>query len=312
MGFVKVVKNSSYFRRYQVQFRRRREAKTDYQQRRKLVFQEKNKYQTPKYRFVVRFTNRDVVCQIFFADLLKDNCLCAAYSHELKRYGLPVGLTNYAAAYCTGLLLARRVDRKFRLGYEGNTEVNGVEYHVKDDRQGMAPFKAFLDVGLCRTTTGARVFGALKGACDGGLNIPHKTRRFPGSHYDKDTKKWSYDPSVHRSFIFGVPVANYMRKLQEENSEKYAAHFSRYIAAGLGPDNLEERIRRVHALIRKNPNRPRDPTELGYFGEPRPSPKIIRATYENKRFSKLPKTLAQRKASIREKLTKMGKKKQVL
>lgn len=35
--------------------------------------------------------------------------VCAAYSHELPKYGVSVGLTNYAAAYCTGLLLARRV-----------------------------------------------------------------------------------------------------------------------------------------------------------------------------------------------------------
>lgn len=35
--------------------------------------------------------------------------VCAAYSHELPKYGISVGLTNYAAAYCTGLLLARRV-----------------------------------------------------------------------------------------------------------------------------------------------------------------------------------------------------------
>lgn len=35
--------------------------------------------------------------------------LAAAYSHELTRFGVNVGLSNYAAAYCTGLLLARRV-----------------------------------------------------------------------------------------------------------------------------------------------------------------------------------------------------------
>ena len=35
--------------------------------------------------------------------------ICAAYAHELPRYGVKVGLTNYSAAYCTGLLLARRV-----------------------------------------------------------------------------------------------------------------------------------------------------------------------------------------------------------
>ena len=35
--------------------------------------------------------------------------MCSAYAHELPRYGVKVGLTNYAAGYCTGLLLARRV-----------------------------------------------------------------------------------------------------------------------------------------------------------------------------------------------------------
>merc|ERR1712012_1166701 len=44
-------------------------------------------------------------------------------SHELKRYGLEVGLTNYAACYCTGLLLARRLLKKFGMDdYEGLIE----------------------------------------------------------------------------------------------------------------------------------------------------------------------------------------------
>ena len=109
-------------------------------------------------------TNRDVVCQIFSSDIKHDVCIASAYSHELKRYGLTVGLTNYAAAYATGLLLARRIDAKFSIGYKGNMLVDGKEFHVKDDGEGAAPFRALLDVGLARTTTGARVFGALKGA----------------------------------------------------------------------------------------------------------------------------------------------------
>merc|ERR1712166_610457 len=52
-----------------------------------------------------------------------------------------------------------------------------VDDDVDDDK---IPFKALLDVGLQRTTTGARIFGVLKGACDGGINVPHKTKRFPG------------------------------------------------------------------------------------------------------------------------------------
>ena len=47
--------------------------------------------------------------QIAYAKIEGDHIVCAAYSHELPKYGITVGLTNYAAAYCTGLLLARRV-----------------------------------------------------------------------------------------------------------------------------------------------------------------------------------------------------------
>ena len=49
--------------------------------------------------------------------------MCAAHARELAdaRYGLSVGLTNYAASYCTGLLLARRLLKKLGLDakYEG-------------------------------------------------------------------------------------------------------------------------------------------------------------------------------------------------
>ena len=107
--FVKVVKSKAYFKRFQVKFRRRREGKTDYYARKRLVVQDKNKYNTPKYRMVVRQSNTDICCQIAYARLEGDRIVAAAYSHELPRYGVKVGLTNYAAAYCTGLLLARRV-----------------------------------------------------------------------------------------------------------------------------------------------------------------------------------------------------------
>lgn len=109
MGFVKLVKNRQYYKRYRTKMRRRREYRTDYRQRRHLVQQDKRKYNAPKWRFVVRITNGDVTCQIIESKIIGDRVLCAAYAHELKRYGLTVGLTNYSACYCTGLLLARYV-----------------------------------------------------------------------------------------------------------------------------------------------------------------------------------------------------------
>ena len=76
-----------------------------------------------------------------------------------SRYGVKVGLTNYAAAYCTGLLLARRVLQKFKLDtvYEGNSNVDGSMFYVEDQDDGPGAFRACLDVGLARTSTGAKV-----------------------------------------------------------------------------------------------------------------------------------------------------------
>lgn len=75
------------------------------------------------------------------------------------RYGVKVGLTNYSAAYCTGLLLARRILQKFKLDsmYEGNSTIDGTMYGVEDNDDGPGAFRACLDVGLARTSTGARV-----------------------------------------------------------------------------------------------------------------------------------------------------------
>lgn len=242
MGYIKVLKTAAYHMRYQVKYRRRREGKTDYQARKRMVVQDKNKFGAPKYRLVVRCTNKvqarqeqgacglrgsascgpglvaslsephpqhpwsplmgrgrlamvwlacvlmlslhwpsqDVVCQIMHSKIVGDICLAAAYSHELPKYGVEVGLTNYAACYCTGLLVARRLLKKLGMDeqYEGQEAPDG-EYFLVEAEGDSRPFTCVLDVGLIRTTTGAKVFGALKGAVDGGLNIPHSDKVRP-------------------------------------------------------------------------------------------------------------------------------------
>jgi len=218
-----------------------------------LTHQDKNKYNTPKYRFVVRIMNKDIVCQIACATIAGDRVLESAYSHELPKFGIKVGLTNYAAAYATGLLLARRLLKKLKLdtAYKGNTEINGAEYHVEEQEEGPRPFCAYLDVGLARTSTGANIFGALKGAVDGGLDIPHSTRRFPGFEEENST----FNAEVHRKYIFGGHVAAYMEYLQEEDAEGYAKQFSKFVANGITHENLEQMYTAGHAAIRANPDR---------------------------------------------------------
>jgi len=252
MPFVKLVKNKAYFKRYQTKYRRRREGKTDYYARKRLVTQAKNKYNSPKYRLVVRFTNTDVICQIVYAQIQGDFVLTAAYSHELTRYGIKGGLTNWAASYATGLLVARRALTKLGLAdkYVGVAEPDGTISLVDPAEYGPRPFKAYLDVGLKRTTTGSRVFAALKGASDGGIYIPHSERRFPG--YDTDGK--SLDAAVLRKYIYGGHVAEYMQSLLEDDEEKYKRQFSKFIAVGVEADALEDMYKVAHAAIRTDPS----------------------------------------------------------
>merc|ERR1712063_38760 len=227
--FVAVQKNKAYFKRDQVKFRRRREGKTDYFARKRLCVQDKNKYNTPKYRLVVRITNKDIIAQVAYARLRGDVIVSAAYSHELPRYGVPVGLTNYAAAYCTGLLIGRRILNKFGLDslYEGQVDVDGDEFYEEADAEEKASFRCYLDTGLARTSTGARIFGVLKGAADAGLDIPHSPKRFPGF------ADGELNAEVHKKHIMGLHVAEYMDSLEEEDEEKFKKHFSQYIKAGI-------------------------------------------------------------------------------
>merc|ERR1711982_153401 len=117
--------------------------------------------------------------------------------------------------------------------YQGKDVTDGEDYNVFEDQErddeARNPFRCVLDVGLARTSTGARIFSVMKGACDGGLDIPHSTSRLAGND------------------------AEYMRSLQEESEEKYKRQFSRYIAAGIGADDIEKLYESTHSAIRQNP-----------------------------------------------------------
>lgn len=241
---------------------------------------------------MVRFTNKQVICQIAYSLIDGDRILAQATSTELARYGLEVGLKNYAAAYCTGLLVARRLLQKVGLDdiYEGNTEVDAEvvktevgkkTYYVDEVDEDKRPFRALLDVGCRATTTGCRIFGALKGAADGGLDIPHSEKRFPG--YDRDAKE--YDADMHRERIFGGHVGEYMEYLEDEDNTKYKSQFAKYIECGHEADGLEELYESVHEKIREDPS---------------PAPKKpFTPDKSYKRKSKL--TLAERKARVQAK-----------
>jgi len=117
------------------------------------------------------------------------------------------------------------------------------------------PFTCFLDLGLASATIGNRVFGALKGAVDGGLNIPHSDKIFPKVKEDKSGKK---DPKAnpHRDRIYGVHVQNYMDQIKKDE-RRYKLQFAQWnnCLQTAKVQKIEELIKKVHAEIRKNPDR---------------------------------------------------------
>jgi large subunit ribosomal protein L5e len=280
MTFVKIQKNKAYFKRFQTKYRRRRNGKTDYYARKRMIKQAKNKYNMPRYRFVVRFTNRYCICQVVYSLKDSDNVICSAYSSELSRYGLAVGLKNYSAAYATGLLCARRLLSKMSVKvdeesktlaelYSGADECTGEiatsvdeennrKYFVaeldrdEDEEVRIRPFRCFLDVGIQRTTKGCRIFGALKGAVDGGLDIPHNEKLFPG--YTNEDGQVEYDAEEHKNKITGVTMTEYMEELKEEDEDRYNELFAAYLKQGINEENLVETITGAHAAIRADPS----------------------------------------------------------
>ena len=133
--------------RYFVPFRRRREGKTDYYQRTRLVVAD-----VP--RMVVRKTNRHIIVQLVTAEMDGDRTLVAANSKELEQYGYKGSTSTTPAASLTGMLFAVKAKK------------------AQQD-------SAILDIGLNRATPGARVFAALKGAVDAGLDIPYGEEILP-------------------------------------------------------------------------------------------------------------------------------------
>lgn len=95
---------------------------------------------------------------------------------------------------------------------------------------------------------------------------------------------------VLRKHIFGGHVADYMKKLQEEDPTKYEAHFSQYIKAGIKPDGVEAAWTKAHKAIRADPS----------FKK---SDKVIKATVK-----RTPLSLAQRKDRIKQKLAARARK----
>lgn len=147
--------------RYKVPFRRRREGRTSYHLRYKLIL-------SKKPRLVIRKSNANTTLQLVVAEMTGDKTLLTVTSKALRDYGYTLATGNLPAAYLTGLLFGKKM---LALGVG----------------------EAIADIGLHASTKGGRVYAAIKGVVDAGADIPHSPEIFPddgrirGEHIKKHT-----------------------------------------------------------------------------------------------------------------------------
>lgn len=156
------------------------------------------------------------------------------------------------------------------------------------------PFKAFLDVGLARTSTGARVFAAMKGASDGGIYVPHSENRFPGF----DIESEELDAETLRNYIFAGHVAEYMEGLADDDEERFRGQFHKYVENGIEAGDIEELYAEAHKAIREDP----------FKKDEEAGPKKSKAEWkaESKKFQKNKLSYDEKKARVEQKIRELA------
>ncbi len=184
---------------FTVPFRRKREGRTYYKKRLKILG-------SSKCRFVVRRSLRNIQVSLVQFDMKGDKVLVTVNSRSLGKLGWKGDNGNLPSAYLTGMLAAKKAAQK----------------GIKD---------AILDIGFSNSTKGNRIYAALAGAKDAGLNIPcdkeilPKEDRFNGSH-----------------------ISKYAQSMKGKK-EQYEKHFSLYLKKGLHPEDLTKHFNEIKGKI---------------------------------------------------------------
>jgi len=145
-----------------IKFKRRMERKTNYRKRLALI-------KSGKARLVIRKSLSNISVQLINFNPNGDQTVVSAVSTELKKFGW-TKTGNIPAAYLTGLLAGKKAKEK----------------NVKE---------AVLDLGIQTSTKGSRIYAALKGVLDAGVNVPHSKDILPsedrinGKHISEEIAK---------------------------------------------------------------------------------------------------------------------------
>ncbi|HII72680.1 TPA: 50S ribosomal protein L18 [Candidatus Woesearchaeota archaeon] len=191
--------NKNYGKKRTVPYRRKREGKTNYKSRLALL-------KSGKPVLVLRMLSNTIVCQIVEFNPDGDRIVAAASSRDLKKIGWAGHPSNTPSAYLTGLLLGQKAKKK-KVSF------------------------AILDIGFHTSRKGSRVYAALKGALDAGLDVPHSDDALP---------------SAER--ISGKHISAYADKLKQDQ-EAYKRQFSGYLKQGAKPEELSSKFEEVKKKI---------------------------------------------------------------
>jgi len=145
-------------------YRRKREGKTNYKKRLTLLL-------SKRPRLVIRKSLNNMSVQIVKYAEDGDLIVVSANSSELKKFGYTLNTGNLPAAYLTGLLVGKKAKEK-KVG------------------------EVIADIGLNTPTKGSKIFAALKGVVDSGLQIPHSPNMFPKENAIKGENIQKYFESV--------------------------------------------------------------------------------------------------------------------
>jgi len=177
--------------------RRKREGKTDYRARLGML-------KSGSLRLVARISLRNIMLQIIKYESEGDVTLVAVHSNELKKFGWNYGKTNISTAYLLGMLAATKA-KKAKIS------------------------EAIFDCGLRKAMKRGVLFAILKGAIDGGLNIPHNEEAFPSDER-----------------IRGEHIEKYTKSLDKESFKK---RFSGYEKTGIKPEDIKRQFEAVKEKI---------------------------------------------------------------
>jgi large subunit ribosomal protein L18 len=122
-----------------------------------------------------------MIVQVITAKVIGDSTVASSVSTELSNYGWTGGTSNLPSAYLTGYLAGLRAKAR---GFDN----------------------AVLDIGLIPPVPGSKIYGALKGAVDAGLDVPHgedvlpNEDRLSGKHIVDAFKYFSDNPGEGHNF----------------------------------------------------------------------------------------------------------------